>query len=702
MANVSGHNYADDLLNSPAESTPEPVSATKHDYADDILSGGSETVGGNVTVTNRPFVRNDPEMAAGGGDLAVASFADDPMVRMKYLAEQRFPDDPNAIQRYGFDSDSGQIFYQADDGKLYSEDQPEGGVGQFLKRNVAGGASKAIPFTAQTVAGVATAPALASGPLGAAGSVAAVGAAGAGGESIRQFIGKRMLGDKFNTGEVIKETILPMVGQGVGGLAMKFGNRFVARDLARIDPTKAAQLGDDAARVGIDLTPAEQTGLRSLQQQQRVVARTPEGADVMGDFYTRRNTEQIPRAVDDVLNRISPVAETDVAAQNLKAASGEIGEAAIKARSDAVRPIYQKLMTPDNVVDASNFADDAVYKSVLDKVRKDPIFGGLKDAPDNSLPMIDAVKKEFDDMIGAATQAGQRNRARVLAESRDKMLSVADDAFPEYAQVRSEFAGMSPEVTQVTKGPIGVNAKSGGQVKDTGALFDFNRLGPGEIRKARATFEKAGKMDEYNAGLRAFIQNKWSQATKDTAAGPKANLAGAYRASIFGDVRAREAMKAAMAPDQYDAFTRLMDVLEAAGKAMPEGSPTATDMAGMKTLSAEAGGLMNKTGRLLTKPLSTINEWLEAGASSSHAENIAQIITSKEGMAKLRELRKLSPTSEKARVIVAQLLTNEVAKTPKRVFGYGKALKPGDVTAEDMANLSYLTSGQPASRQGGK
>lgn len=691
MANISGHDYATDLLDNPAsapKASGNKISVSGHDYANDLLSGESETLGGNTTVTGRPSIKNTPEMAASSGDLATASFADDPAVRANYLAKQRFPNDPNAINRYGFDENSGQIYYQADDGQLYSEDQPEGGVGQFLKRNVVGNISKAIPFTAQTVAGVATAPLLSTG-VGTAGSMAAVGAAGAGGESIRQFIGKRLLGDKFSMGEVGKEAALGALGQGAGKLLTIGGNRALAKDYGRFNAAAVGALSKDAQDVGVQLTPAELTGLRSLRNQQRVIGRTNEGADILGDFYEARNTVQIPQARDKVLNEISPLAETDIAAQNLKQASSDIGEAAIKARSDKVRPIYQKLMQPNNVVDASSFADDGVFTSVLNNVRKDPIYSGLKNAPDNSLPVLDAVKKEMDDMIGQATQSGQRNRARVLSESRDKLLQVADSAYPEYGQVRAEFSGMSPEVTNITKGSIGATAKSGGQVKDTGLLFDFNRISPSQVKQTRLQFEKAGKLDEYNAGLRAFIQNKWAQAGKDTQAGAKGNLAGAYRASIFGDVRARDTLKAAMSSDQYDSFSRLMNVLEAAGKALPEGSPTATDLSGMAGMKDKAGGVVKSVLNFdITKPAAGIANWMEDRAYGKQAETLANIITSPDAMSKLKELRKLSPTSEKARVIVGQLLTNETAKTKKRVLG------EQPVSDEELRALSYLNAPQ--------
>jgi hypothetical protein len=690
MAETTGYNYAEDLLGtSPASpAKANATSATSYDYASDLLSAESKSLDGKTTVTGAPVINRMPEAAASSGDLAKASFADDPVVRAQFLASKRFPNDPKAIERYGVNPDSGEIYYRADDGNLYSEDQPEGGAGQFFKRNVTANAGKAIPIGLEIGAGVATAPLMSTG-VGVAGSAAAVGAAGSAGEIIRQFLGKKMLGDKFSTGEVLKEGGIAAAGQGVGGMLTKYGNRMLARDINKLNQVNVDDLVTKAKDMGIDLTPAEITDLRSLRAQQRTIGRTEEGADILGDFFKNRNTVQIPQAKDRVLSSISPVDQTDVAASTVKEASEDIGNAAVKARSAAVKPKYDALMVPSNTVDIKPLEVDSVFTMALNNVRKDPIYGSLSKAPNNSLPVLDAVKKELDDMIEVAKRAGQGNRARVLTESKEKLLAQTDAAFPEYASVRAEFAGMSPEVTEITKGTIGQVAKSKGGVNDLGTLFDFNRTGPKEIAKARSQFEKSGKIDEWNAGLRAFIQNKWSAAGKETAAGPRANLAGAYRSSIFGDERARQAMKSAMSPEQYEGFSRFMDVLEAAARALPEGSPTATDMAGMAAMRGKAGGAVKAVTNFdITKPLGQIGDWLENKAYGKQAEQIAQIITSPDGMAKLKELRKLTPGSMKARALVGQMLSAEAAKLPNRVMGYQ------EITPEDMKNLSYISGAQ--------
>ena len=59
---------------------------------------------------NAPTVEQSDEMGAEVSDTAVASLADDPRARMRYFAKERFPDDPNAVKRYGMVG--GQIVYR--------------------------------------------------------------------------------------------------------------------------------------------------------------------------------------------------------------------------------------------------------------------------------------------------------------------------------------------------------------------------------------------------------------------------------------------------------------------------------------------------------------------------------------------------------------------------------------------------------------
>ena len=128
-----------------------------------------------------------------------------------------------------------------------------------------------------------------------------------------------------------------------------------------------------------------------------------------------------------------------------------------------------------------------------------------------------------------------------------------------------------------------------------------------------------------------------------------------------------------MSKEQWAGFNRLMDVLEATGRVPQGGSRTAFAGEAMEQMRQDAKGVVAKTVETVMSPhtigrrLSTYMMELKYG---KHAEKLAEIITSPDGMAKLKELRTLSPNSVKARQIVGQLLA---------VSGASQVSEPDDV-----------------------
>lgn len=117
-------------------------------------------------------------------------------------------------------------------------------------------------------------------------------------------------------------------------------------------------------------------------------------------------------------------------------------------RTTKTRPTYESVVNnPQNLIPDEKFAavaNDPYIKSAIKTVKKSNLYG-LADFPNNSMPVIDAAKKEIDDMIGVAQRAGRKNEARLLIGKKEALVGVADEAFPDYAKVRevwSDFAGV--------------------------------------------------------------------------------------------------------------------------------------------------------------------------------------------------------------------------------------------------------------------
>lgn len=180
---------------------------------------------------------------------------------------------------------------------------------------------------------------------------------------------------------------------------------------------------------GDDLTIADVGGV-NVQRQARAVANVPgESSQIADDFISQRvagRGDRLRAAADN----LSPSANVTAKADALTA----------RAR-DASRPIYERSVNPSQLVPDEQFAplaSDPYLKTVFDRVQKDALadMGGL---PRNSMPVIDAAKKTLDDQISVAQRAGENNKVRMLVDKRDKLVTVADDAVPDYALAREAY-----------------------------------------------------------------------------------------------------------------------------------------------------------------------------------------------------------------------------------------------------------------------
>ena len=104
-------------------------------------------------------------------------------------------------------------------------------------------------------------------------------------------------------------------------------------------------------------------------------------------------------------------------------------------------------------------------------------------------------------------------------------------------------------------------------------------------------FAKAGRLDDWNAGLRTFLEDRFEDAARVLASGRPGNIPGKFTTSLFGDKRSRAVMQAAMSRRQFQGFRKLMEVFEAAARTLPEGAPTATDAIGAQALRSRYGAI---------------------------------------------------------------------------------------------------------------
>lgn len=243
-------------------------------------------------------------------------------------------------------------------------------------------------------------------------------------------------------------------------------------------------------------------------------------------------------------------------------------------------------------------------------------------------------------------------RKKVSAALGDDEFRVVSGAF----EAERKLFSRAPEIGQLESSIIGTAAKdrASGLQNVPKTMFDISKADPISTATARSGFEKAGKLDDWNAGLRAYLTDTFASSQKNQ------NIAGSYYRAIAGDPRQAATLKAAMSPEQHAVFKDFTEALNVVRRALPEGSPTATDLGGKEAFAGAAARTIGRAPKLLSPQNlgENISEFVLSRSASKNAEIIANIITQPGAIAELKKLRALSPTSQKALTIMDDVIAN--------------------------------------------
>lgn len=568
----------------------------------------------------------------------------------------------------------GNIAYQADDGKFYREVVLPQETAAYYTPDIL----EAIP---SIISGVATAP------MSPAVAVPATGAVSAASNYARQKIAQEMTGGQIDPLQVGVSGLLGGAFEAVPGIARAVQERRLVKDIGSIDPNATSRLAGLSNQYKISLTPAELTDLRSLQAQQKVLGNIPSSSKTMQKFYENREINQIQPAVDDFLTSISKVDDPTQAGFMGQAALNEKKIALEKARADAADPFYKDAFAMSKPVDVKNVISDidsqlstakgsqaAILKKVKSYLYKDaPRYdanGNLVEQTviEDRLPALqnakfnmDALFKEesfgsLDKSIQSKLTNIQKDLVNAMGKENPAYLE-ANKVFQEYSAPLEEFSKRKTGISLTQISPDNLNQFSK-------RLFEGKSVGAIKYAKKQITDVDP---DAWNAVTRAYLQDTWETASKAAAGqkGVKLDVGNTWQNLLFGDTKNKKALFAALEPQQYQALVDLSDVLKSAGSVTKLGSDTAFNQQILKQMEKDAASdPTSMAAKLIGTGISPqtwgtkISEWASERSLAKDADKIANMITSPDGMKKLRELRQLSPTSAQRWAGTAQLLGN--------------------------------------------
>jgi hypothetical protein len=663
------------LYSFPVRKASDQVSATDQLlYGDKATSGKQVGKGQFAPIEKPPVAISEPSMGAGALTSFMAGVPTDKQAAIRFFAQRR------GIPENRYQVIDGDIAYQADDGKFYKE------VSGVLP-NIAYYTPDVLEMTPDIAAGVAMAPVSIASPLGTTAAVTTVGGVAAGTNIIRQKIAERLAGQEFDVSQPIIAGLLSGAGELAPAIRKGFVERRTARDIAQVNPSVVQSLRSKAGKYNIPLTPGELTGLSSLLNQQKVIGQVPDSSVKMQKFYKEREAK-VQSAVDDYLGTLSQVEDAAVAGNRGVAALEEQRRNLISQREAATEPIYREAFERSVPVDTApvlNQIDNMLktqpptgraagylrkIKDLLQRPEIDVDGNELKTLmPENRLPNLQNSKFEIDAMFkeDAFSSLDKTVQAKLTA-IKENLLTQMGKGNPAYIEANSAFERFSQPLNEFNERITGVSLMqmSPDNIKNFSNRI-FANPSPGTIQYAKKQIIAGGGEEAWNAVTRAFLEEQWTLAKKPakTQQGAKLDTGNTWQNIIIGDPKQMKAMQAALSPDQFKALRDLAEVLEAAGRAKKLGSDTAfnqlinEELFKNPPITSVTTGVARVVGGIkLDQPAKVLSDWAIRRDAAANAGNIANIITSPDGINRLKELRQMSPTSAKRWAGTAQLLAD--------------------------------------------
>lgn len=672
--------YAKELFDAPPRQVEQ---STDVDYASALMGDQRATSGKQFSTSQFPGLEkppvaiSDPTKAAGFGTAFMGGIPTDKQAAIRYFAGRRgIPESRYAII-------DGDIAYQADDGKFYKEVVGALPTTAYYAPDVA----EMIPDIG---AGILTAPLTLAGPGGVALAATTVGSTAAASNALRQAIAGRIAGQEFSVPEMAISGLLSGVAETAPAIRKGFIERRTARDIAQVNPKLVGSIKAKAGRLDVPLTPAEITNLASLMSQQKVVSNIPETQVQMQKFYRERE-KKVQAAVDDYLNNISKVQESSEA--------GALGFEALEARKQqliadrdaATRPLYENAFAASVPVDTT-----PVISKIDNFLKTQPANGRAaaylrkmknlfeRDVPaldetgqeitkkgvENRLPVLQNIKFELDAMFNEdAFKAMDKKIQGNLAEVKNTLLEQMGKDNPEYIAANAEFERLSGPLNEFNKRITGTSLL---QIpKDNLKNFSrriFDNPSPATVKYAKEQIIKGGGQDAWNAVVRSYLEDAWQAAKKPskTQQGEKFDTGNTWQNILLGDEKSKAAIRAALSKEEYLALRDLAQVVEAAGRAKKLGSDTAFNQLITEELMKNppiTGPITGavRTAGVIIQPQNwgkMISDWAVRRDAAANADQIASIITSPDGINRLKELKQMSPTSAKYWAGLSQLLAD--------------------------------------------
>lgn len=431
--------------------------------------------------------------------------------------------------------------------------------------------------------------------------------------------------------------ILAALQKGATGTLQRLFGRprtAIAHDILEpsvMSPTKRGEVLDTAttrteAAARLDpnlvLTPAEATGSPSIAQNQATAGKSPKGSMQMEEFWRNKDTGRVDKEnkivgdfFDEVTKKSTGSAATS--SRSIRETAEEIAKKQMAKRKALADPLYKGSANDLVPTDISNqLLNDKNIAQAARELRKEVTFQeAAKGMKKNSIAVWDLIKQNIDDKIEKAMRTGEKNTARLLMKSKEKLTQTLDSISPTYQKARKIFTDESKVLDEILESDLGKIAKlKDSQLKNVSKiLFDPAQVDPKVLAQIRTKLLSENPNVFYDSlahHMRTQIDTQAATATKrKLPAFYKAVLNDDKKFNMYADALKGNPKAAQMLKDMKTAFQDLASDFTPKSSAALE----KTSMTTSRNAFAHIWNLLSKGGAYDEAAVKFITDphWLE-------------------------------------------------------------------------------------------
>jgi len=542
-------------------------------------------------------------------------------------------------------------------------------------KNLAFKATDIVEEIPSLVTGVATAPLMLGGPAGTFVSTTATGGAGAAADFARQMATNKLLNKNrgVDIGQVARQGLIDAGGQLAGKFVSNLFERNVAKDIDRLNQDDLTRLQSLANRFGIDLTPAELTNLPSLKATQKILGNITGSADDLSKFYEKRQAQNLD-AIDRELAKLASSGDPYSAAVRAQGAVRKARDAKIEDRIKATNPIYEDAFRNAQPVQVGGVVTqiDKLLKKIPENSKQAAVLKKIKGLMFVTKKGKDAEGKEIPEQV-LDTNLGRLQRAKFEIDAlktepsnvsimnvinadvkriEDELLSAMGKNNPKYIEANKKFSELSEALNEFDAKFLGVE-----RVSDQNITSLMNKLiglrEPDQIKTAKNIVQQQDPT-AWKQLKRAWISSLLEK-VEDSAAEETVDLGRRFASKTFNRPGMRKRLQAALDPEEFQAFSDLAEVLTASGRVNKIRSDTAYAQEQIGEMKQTAAGNLLRTD--VTAPFRNLGNLVDRIRFEKNAQNIAKIITSPDGIKRIKELKTLQPSDARFIAGASQLFS---------------------------------------------